>query len=73
MRKKVPLTVTIDPEDLQIIKAFCAASGTTVSGLFSTYIAAMTKTIKATGWDRKKHHSKLDLIRFLGKGLTQQT
>lgn len=73
MKTKTSLTVTLDHEDVEIVKAFCASTGLTVSGLFQSYISAMTRTIKASGWDKKKHHSKLDLIRFLGKGLQQQT
>ena len=73
MRNKTPVTITLDTEDVEILKAFCQSTGLTVSGLFQTYVGAMTKTIKASGWDKKKYHSKLDLIRFLGKGLQQQT
>lgn len=73
MRTKTAITITLDSEDVEMIQSFCKSTGLTVSGLFQSYVGAMTKTIKASGWDKKKSHSKLDLIRFLGKGLMQQT
>lgn len=73
MKTKTSITITLDTEDVEIIQTFCKATGLTVSGLFQTYVGAMTRTIRATGWDKRKSHSKLDLIRFLGKGLMQET
>lgn len=72
MRTKTPITITLDTEDVEALKSFSQSTGIPISSMIQSYVTAMVRTMKATGWDKKKKHSKLDLIRFFGKGLVQQ-
>lgn len=68
---KVPLTVSIDQADSEMIKHFCEVSGFPVSRLFEDHVKAICGTIKAAGLDKKKKYSKLDMVKMFVKGTMQ--
>lgn len=68
---KTQLTITIEEEELKVIRHFSEVSGVSVSKLFQDHSKALCNTIKMAGLDQKKKYTKIDMMRMLIKGMGQ--
>lgn len=67
------LSISVEQEDLELLRSFSAKTGFPVSKLFEDYVTAICRTIRTTGLDKKKNFSKLDLLKLAAKGAMQST
>ena len=68
---KVPLSISIEQEELDVIRHFCEVSGYPISRLYDEHTKAIYRTIKASGLDKKTKYSKLELLKVFVKGTMQ--
>jgi hypothetical protein len=67
---KISTTISLEKDDIDVLRDFCAKTGFPMSKLFQDYVSVMVKTIKLVGADRRVKVTKLDLIRIFGKGIS---
>jgi hypothetical protein len=65
---KVPLTISVEHEDVELLRQFCEKTGLPISKLYQDYTRAMAQTLRAVGVDRKERLSKMDLLRIFATG-----
>lgn len=70
---KVPLTISIEQEELNVIRHFCEVAGYPISRLYDEHTKAIYRTIKASGLDKKTRYSKLELLKMVVKGSMHST
>jgi len=66
------ISITIEEDDYEDLKLFCEKTGLTVSKLYEEHTNGLLKAVRLSGILRKEKVSKLDLLRFFAKGVTQE-
>lgn len=64
-----PLTISVEEEDVKVLRHLCDLMGISMSQLFRDTVRGYVMTAKAARLMEKKKMSKLDVVRFFGKGL----
>lgn len=65
---KVPLTISVEKEEMDILKDFCAKARVPVSLLFEGYISGVVQAVKIKGLHKKEKIGKLDFFRLMAGG-----
>lgn len=64
---KVPLSISIDEDDMKALKLLSEKTGLSVSSFFELHTKGFVRAAKLSGILGKKEPSKLDVLRFLGQ------
>lgn len=64
---KKPFAISIEEEDLDVLRLFCEKTGMSISSLYENHTKGLVKAAKLSGLLDKKKVGKLDLIKFFGK------
>lgn len=67
--EKVSVTVSVDKENLEIVRAFTDRAGVSFSWLFDTYLSGVSLTIRTAKLLDKPNLTKIDLLRVALSGV----
>jgi hypothetical protein len=70
---KVSLSLSLEHEDVELLRHFCEKTGMPISKLYQDYTRAMAQTLRAVGVDKKEKLSKMDLLRVFAVGMKMST
>jgi hypothetical protein len=70
---KVSLTISLEHEDVELLRHFCEKTGLPISRLYHDYTRALAQTLRAVGVENKERLSKLDLLRVFAVGMKMST
>lgn len=68
---KAPISISVEQDQMEMLKHFCEVSGIPMSKLFEDHVSALCNTIRVTGLDKKKKYSRMDLVKMFVRGTFQ--
>lgn len=63
---KIPLSISIEQEDYEVLRGFCVKAKVPMSIFFTAYAQGIVIAMKAKGLHKKQKLSKLDILKFVG-------
>lgn len=65
---KVPIAISVEQADAEVLKQLCAIMGIQMSKLFESTVRGYVLTAKASGILKKKKANPMDLVKLFAAG-----
>ena len=65
---KVPFTLSVESEEIEVLKEFCAKARVPVALVFEGYLTGVVAALRAKGLDKQNNIGKLDFFKLLSGG-----